>query len=234
MTALSLTRNVRTPDAPEPRAPPSQGTRLRIGGVSPLSLLTFFAAAKKVSPAPDRGNANRPITNRQGKARPTTSETRATAGKRKPKPETGVAIISALLVVALSAILVSGMLWRQQVQIRRIENQRLLVPGAMGRARRAGLDAPDPALGRRHLRRHHLPRRRMGRPDRQNTSVGFPRPDRRSPRRTRRGDLSVGLDRRRPGEIQSPQSGLEPRAGRHATRTRTRSPPISACWSRSA
>ncbi|WP_413231519.1 type II secretion system minor pseudopilin GspK [Paraburkholderia domus] len=35
-------------------------------------------------------------------------------------------MISALLVVALSAILVSGMLWRQQVQIRRIENQRLL------------------------------------------------------------------------------------------------------------
>ena len=38
----------------------------------------------------------------------------------------GAAIISALLVVALSAILVSGILWRQQVQIRRIENQRLL------------------------------------------------------------------------------------------------------------
>ena len=38
----------------------------------------------------------------------------------------GAAIITALLVVALSAILVSGMLWRQQVQIRRIENQRLL------------------------------------------------------------------------------------------------------------
>ncbi|MGF6970763.1 general secretion pathway protein K [Paraburkholderia sp. WC7.3g] len=38
----------------------------------------------------------------------------------------GAAIISALLVVALSAILVSGMLWRQEVQIRRIENQRLL------------------------------------------------------------------------------------------------------------
>lgn len=38
----------------------------------------------------------------------------------------GVAIISALLVVALSAIIVSGLLWRQQVQIRRIENQRLL------------------------------------------------------------------------------------------------------------
>src|SRR5262245_17837016 len=40
--------------------------------------------------------------------------------------ESGAAIISALLVVALSAILVSGILWRQQVQVRRIENQRLL------------------------------------------------------------------------------------------------------------
>jgi general secretion pathway protein K len=40
--------------------------------------------------------------------------------------ESGVAIVSALLVVALSAILVSGILWRQQVQVRRIENQRLL------------------------------------------------------------------------------------------------------------
>ncbi|TXC84379.1 hypothetical protein FRZ40_29275 [Paraburkholderia azotifigens] len=29
----------------------------RTGGVSPLSLLTFFAAAKKVSAAPHRGNA---------------------------------------------------------------------------------------------------------------------------------------------------------------------------------
>ena len=48
----------RIPDAP--LSPPSQGTRLRAGGVSPLSLLTFFAAAKKVSAAPHRGNANRP------------------------------------------------------------------------------------------------------------------------------------------------------------------------------
>ncbi|MFC0574423.1 type II secretion system minor pseudopilin GspK [Paraburkholderia solisilvae] len=40
--------------------------------------------------------------------------------------ESGAAIISALLVVALSAILVSGILWRQQVQVRRIENQRLM------------------------------------------------------------------------------------------------------------
>ncbi len=45
---------------------------------------------------------------------------------RTPRRQRGVAIISALLVVALSAILVSGMLWRQQVQVRRIENQRLL------------------------------------------------------------------------------------------------------------
>ncbi|KND61469.1 General secretion pathway protein K [Candidatus Burkholderia verschuerenii] len=44
----------------------------------------------------------------------------------RPGKQRGVAIISALLVVAMSAILVSGMLWRQQVQVRRIENQRLL------------------------------------------------------------------------------------------------------------
>jgi general secretion pathway protein K len=36
--------------------------------VSPLSLLTFFAAAKKVSAASHRGNANRPLRN-QGKAK---------------------------------------------------------------------------------------------------------------------------------------------------------------------
>ncbi|SAK92325.1 type II secretion system minor pseudopilin GspK [Caballeronia ptereochthonis] len=44
----------------------------------------------------------------------------------RSRKERGVAIISALLVVSLAAILVSGMLWRQQVQVRRIENQRLL------------------------------------------------------------------------------------------------------------
>ena len=33
-----------------------------IGGGKLLSLLTFFAAAKKVSPAPDRGRANKPKT----------------------------------------------------------------------------------------------------------------------------------------------------------------------------
>jgi general secretion pathway protein K len=51
------------------------------------------------------------------------------AGPRAPAPrrrQHGVAIISALLVVTLSAILVAGVLWRQQVQIRRIQNQHLL------------------------------------------------------------------------------------------------------------
>ncbi|MEQ5840417.1 type II secretion system minor pseudopilin GspK [Paraburkholderia acidicola] len=47
-------------------------------------------------------------------------------GPHQAVHERGAAIISALLVVALSAILVAGMLYRQQVQIRRIENQRLL------------------------------------------------------------------------------------------------------------
>ncbi|MFC4704668.1 type II secretion system minor pseudopilin GspK [Paraburkholderia caffeinitolerans] len=51
---------------------------------------------------------------------------RATACRRRQR---GAAIITALLVVALAAILVSGMLWRQQVQVRRIENQRLLAQG---------------------------------------------------------------------------------------------------------
>jgi hypothetical protein len=36
----------------------------RAGGVSPLSLLTFFAAAKKVSAAPHRGDAGKPIRKR--------------------------------------------------------------------------------------------------------------------------------------------------------------------------
>ena len=48
---------------------------------------------------------------------------RQRAGVRRQR---GAAIISALLVVTLSAILVAGVLWRQQVQIRRIQNQRLM------------------------------------------------------------------------------------------------------------
>jgi general secretion pathway protein K len=43
-----------------------------------------------------------------------------------PRRQRGAAIISALLVVTLSALLVAGVLWRQQVQIRRIQNQRLM------------------------------------------------------------------------------------------------------------
>lgn len=48
------------------------------------------------------------------------------APRRNARRQRGAAIISALLVVTLSAILVAGVLWRQQVQIRRIQNQRLL------------------------------------------------------------------------------------------------------------
>src|SRR3954465_14252208 len=53
-------------NAPPPS--PNHGTHLQAGGVSPLSLLTFFAAAKKVSAAPHRGNTNRP-QRIQGKAK---------------------------------------------------------------------------------------------------------------------------------------------------------------------
>jgi len=51
-----------------PLRPQNRWTQLQAGGVSPLSLLTFFAAAKKVSAAPHRGNANRP-PRKQGKAK---------------------------------------------------------------------------------------------------------------------------------------------------------------------
>jgi general secretion pathway protein K len=44
--------------------------------VSPLSLLTFFAAAKKVSAAPHRGIANKP-TRMQGKAKKQGKQQRA-------------------------------------------------------------------------------------------------------------------------------------------------------------
>ncbi|MDN7492020.1 MULTISPECIES: type II secretion system minor pseudopilin GspK [Burkholderia] len=62
------------------------------------------------------------------RARPPRSllATRAAGHARARGRQRGAAIITALLVVALSAILVSGMLWRQQVQIRRIENQRVI------------------------------------------------------------------------------------------------------------
>ncbi|MGF6596379.1 general secretion pathway protein K [Paraburkholderia sp. GAS448] len=83
-----------------------------------LSFAYFsLARQRKVGAAPHRGNANKPEA-KQGKAPKHQFQKRTKTA--------GAAIITALLVVALSAILVSGMLWRQQVQIRRIENQRLL------------------------------------------------------------------------------------------------------------
>ena len=45
--------------------------------------------------------------------------------QKAPHRQSGAAIIMALLVVAIAAMLVSSLLWRQQIQIRRIENQRL-------------------------------------------------------------------------------------------------------------
>jgi len=38
----------------------------------------------------------------------------------------GAAVVTALLIVTLAVVVVSGLLWRQQVQIRSIENQRLM------------------------------------------------------------------------------------------------------------
>ncbi|MFM0189294.1 type II secretion system minor pseudopilin GspK [Paraburkholderia nemoris] len=140
MTPLSLTPNVRehrfhgATGGSELRFP------LSISGLSCFLLPTFLCSRqRKVGAAPHRGNANRPKAN-QGKANTASAQTKAqNRQKSQSKPNTvgkhpsaaqatqrGAAIISALLVVALSAILVSGMLWRQQVQIRRIENQRLL------------------------------------------------------------------------------------------------------------
>ncbi|SOZ36433.1 type II secretion system minor pseudopilin GspK [Cupriavidus neocaledonicus] len=45
---------------------------------------------------------------------------------RRLRRARGAAVVTALLMVTLAVVVVSGMLWRQQVQIRAIENQRLL------------------------------------------------------------------------------------------------------------
>jgi len=42
----------------------------------------------------------------------------------------GAAVVTALLMVTLAVVVVSGLLWRQQVQIRSIENQRLVAQAA--------------------------------------------------------------------------------------------------------
>src|SRR6201996_1183091 len=59
-----------------------RGTHLRISGVSGFLCLSFFAAAKKVSAAPHRGNANRPIRN-QGKAK----KSRSRKGQHRRPPD---------------------------------------------------------------------------------------------------------------------------------------------------
>ncbi len=58
----------------------------RIGGVSPLSLLTFFAAAKKVSAAPHRGNACSTATKSRMPA-----QQKPKTKKQKPEMPTSVA-----------------------------------------------------------------------------------------------------------------------------------------------
>jgi general secretion pathway protein K len=67
-----------------------------------------------------------PTLHRENVYKPVVQQNNKNQLAKRHNTQTGVAIITALLVVALSAILVSGILWRQQVQIRRIENQRLL------------------------------------------------------------------------------------------------------------
>ena len=66
-----------------------RGTRLA-GGPSRFLCLSFFAAAKKVSAAPHRGNANKPISN-QGKANAVGTQTnKRRAGnqiKQSPTPQ---------------------------------------------------------------------------------------------------------------------------------------------------
>ena len=49
---------------------------------------------------------------------------------RRPERQQGAAVVTALLMVTLAVVVVSGMLWRQQVQIRSIENQRLVAQAA--------------------------------------------------------------------------------------------------------
>ncbi|MFP3740437.1 hypothetical protein SB860_37000, partial [Burkholderia sp. SIMBA_019] len=63
-----------------------QETHLKAGGVSPLSLPTFFAAAKKVGAAPHRGNANRP-QRIQGKAKNKSQKKNPKKARRRQKTQ---------------------------------------------------------------------------------------------------------------------------------------------------
>ena len=67
MSPVSLAREVRGQVSSSHHPVAYRDGHLQASGASPLSLPTFFAAAKKVGAAPHRGEANRPIT-KQGEA----------------------------------------------------------------------------------------------------------------------------------------------------------------------
>jgi general secretion pathway protein K len=106
----------------------------RVSTSSPVGEAREHAQANAAARVRTRGALRKGVDKHAAKrtTKRTTKRTAKRTAKRTPQhpasraQQRGAAIISALLVVALSAILVSGMLWRQQVQIRRIENQRLL------------------------------------------------------------------------------------------------------------
>jgi len=50
--------------------------------------------------------------------------------RRQAGRHRGAAVVTALLIVTLAVVVVSGLLWRQQVQIRSVENQRLVAQAA--------------------------------------------------------------------------------------------------------
>ncbi|WP_429411626.1 hypothetical protein [Paraburkholderia sp. GAS82] len=85
MSAVSLTGVVRERNACADHSglmPVVDTYRLAVA--SPLSLLTFFAAAKKVSAAPHRGNASKP-KRMQGKAKAARTRTSAAQAKKTPQ-----------------------------------------------------------------------------------------------------------------------------------------------------
>jgi hypothetical protein len=85
MSAVSLTGVVRERNACADHSglmPVVDTYRLAVA--SPLSLLTFFAAAKKVSAAPHRGNASKP-KRMQGKAKAARTRTSAAQAKKHRK-----------------------------------------------------------------------------------------------------------------------------------------------------
>jgi general secretion pathway protein K len=67
-----------------PTAAYRSGILAGTGGLKPLSLVTFFAAAKKVTAAPHRGNANKPIRQRGCQQKPKTKNQKS---KTKPHRE---------------------------------------------------------------------------------------------------------------------------------------------------